>query len=381
MRHYVFLSLLNFISAYPALNEVVFGPNAATLQPVRFEIAPGVESVLSLEPSRKFRSGLPLNHARPGGLFQIGVAPGRPETTTGNLIGPGSGSGSGSDEVIIVDTFPIDGSGGSEIGSGNGSFGIFFPDDFGTTPRPTAEGKCNITNGEIYFQNACHRLLRQGPCDDGEWVVISKEGLPQCANRQCPSDQLWFNKRCVNIDAFSVCGQNEIIYVDYSGNAYCDCQQEFVYDSDLRQCLAEHERGSCSFGEHLQIVNGEVKCVNNICQREDLIYDPNKKRCFKKLFKGRCEKSVSSLITYDDGTAKCFSIENRNIFEVPALSSCPAGSKRDYFGNCRTIFRINSDNPFSYRVPTQYTSRYSACPQNYTKFPDGSCKKVNDLFT
>ncbi|KAL7639498.1 UNVERIFIED_CONTAM: hypothetical protein RMT77_009999 [Armadillidium vulgare] len=349
-----------------------------------FHVAPGIESISNpyRELSRSDGTFLALGISptfRTSNPSPLTLKPVR--SSSSSIIMPGGHMGSGQ---FPKPTFPD-----SETGSGSGNYDatdfdkINFPTEkpSSTTNIPKLIN-CKIENALIDYGGKCHALLTQGPCSPNQWFLINKEGEAYCAQRPCPKENLLYNDRCVSISDSSVCGVSEMLYVEFNGDVYCDCLPYYVYDTDARRCFAEHDRGSCPFGEYLDLdSNDKLRCVENICKRDDLIYNPENKSCYKKIFKGSCKEEKGYEVVYKDKdrTADCGSINNRNIFEVPALTSCPAGSRRDYFGNCQKVRTVRPGGPEAYRVPTQQVSRYSQCPHGLTKYPDGSCRKVNEL--
>ncbi|KAL7639497.1 UNVERIFIED_CONTAM: hypothetical protein RMT77_009998 [Armadillidium vulgare] len=365
-----------------------------------FHVAPGIESIsnpyrelsrsdgtfLTLGSSPTFRTSIPS---------PLTLKPVR--SSSSSIIMPGH-MGSGQ---FPKPTFPD-----SETGSGSGNYDatefdkINFPSEKPsrtaniqklpgyvkeTTPKiPVSkkEIKCKIENALIDYRGKCQALLTQGPCSTNQWLLINKEGEAYCAQRPCQKEKLLYNDRCVSISDSSVCGVSEILYVEFSGDVYCDCLPYYVYDSDARRCFAEHDRGSCPFGEYLDLdSNDNLRCVENICKRDDLIYNPENKSCYKKIFKGSCKEEKGYKVVYKDKdrTADCGSVNNRNIFEIQALPSCPGGSKKDHFGNCQRVI-VRQDGPEAYKVPTHQVSRHLQCPHGLTIFPDGSCRKPNERF-
>lgn len=248
-------------------------------------------------------------------------------------------------------------------------------------PSSERQTSCKIENAFIDYGGVCHTLLTQGPCSRNQWLIINEQEEPTCAQRPCQEGKLYYNGKCVSLSDTSVCGVSEILYVEFTGEVYCDCLPYYVYDVEARKCFAENDQGSCPFGQYLDLdSNDNLRCIENPCKRDDLIYNPKNNKCYKKVYKGPCKDEKGYQVIYNkDGTANCGSVHNRNIFEVPALTSCPAGSRRDFFGNCQKVLRLNPDSPQAYRVPSQQVSRYSQCPHGLTKYPDGSCRKINDL--
>lgn len=247
--------------------------------------------------------------------------------------------------------------------------------------------KCNISQGKIWFKGNCESLLSTSVCSKDHWLLLKEDGQPHCSTRPCPENELYISNKCIDASrSHEYCGNFQIIYTNFAGNSFCDCERDLLYDDGLHKCLPEHSRGSCPFGEILEInLDGRIKCVPHPCKSDDLVLNPSNEICYTKHYFGSCRKSGFEL-EFDDesNTVTCISILTRNILQVPTLTdSCSPGSRRDYFGKCQEVLRSDGSDPFSIFVPSQLTVRsisfFNACPPNFTIYPDGSCRTVNPL--
>ena len=232
---------------------------------------------------------------------------------------------------------------------------------------------CSLALGMIKYEDKCERLLARSACAEGEWLVLSeseKEAI--CQKRPCPFGSVFYKNECINLNTFEACPAGQILFVDYKGNAECDCEVNFHYMPWFGECVPEHEKGQCNFGEYIELskITGQIECVTNPCVMPGYIMNNKTGSCYKKLYKGICSGSVQ--FTEKERTAECLNFQGNNIFEVPTLRSCPPGSRRDFLKNCRK----------SFRVPTRHStsSFFGRCPKGYVKRPRGGCKKLTSLF-
>ena len=237
--------------------------------------------------------------------------------------------------------------------------------------NPTSN--CKLSTGTVYYRGQCERILARGSCASDEWLIVTPSGIPNCEKRPCDWGQLLFKDKCVNLTYLNHCSPGQVIYADFSGSTYCDCEHGYIYDPLLGRCLAEHTRGQCSFGKYMELSknSGEIECVPNPCYIDGYVYIKKYNRCFRKLYNGKCEYLVTPNI--NDFTANCLSFELHNIFEVPTLRHCPKGSRRDFHNQCRKAFRIAT-------YVTQRTF-YGKCKIGFTKDRIGNCRKVSSLFS
>lgn len=263
---------------------------------------------------------------------------------------------------------------------------VFFP---GISDRPTQSpiedksiaendsqidynNDCILQSREAIFEGNCSVLLHQGPCSSGHWLVMSEEnGTAYCSERQCPWDRVYYEEECVNPQGFEVCRRGQILYVDITGYAECDCEPDYIYDPKTQNCYTEHEQGYCNESEYLERdENMQLSCVHNPCGLDGYVNDENG-QCFVKNYIGRCPVYQIDFI-HEVGTADCLTTVPHSIFEVPTLRSCPPGSRRDFFHKCRTVFRVPTQ--------TSFPSIKGQCPDNYLRGPRGACRKVISLF-
>ncbi|KAL7639496.1 UNVERIFIED_CONTAM: hypothetical protein RMT77_009997 [Armadillidium vulgare] len=242
---------------------------------------------------------------------------------------------------------------------------------------------CKFEDALVVYDGKCNLLLRQGPCSVNQWLLINDEDVPYCAPRPCQKGELLYNDNCVNISDASVCGVSEVLYVDFSGEVYCDClPYYYVYDTKARQCFAENDQGSCPNGEVLEIIsNNNLICVKNQCESDKYVYNPSNKRCYKKGYIGSCKEENEDIIVFieKDQTATCVNTDNRNYLKTRAVKSCPFGSKRQNQNKCPKPFKKNRNSPRQYSVSSQNLSKQYPCPPGFTEYPGPSCKKINNL--
>lgn len=233
------------------------------------------------------------------------------------------------------------------------------------------KGNCTLETGYIIVNGTCERLLTIGLCAEGEWLVL-RDNLTECVPRLCPFGELHYNGKCVNVSDVSVCNEGQILYVDFTGYTMCDCETGLIYDAWSGNCYAKHERGSCNFGQYLEVSEaGIVECVPNDCLLDNYVRDENFTGCYRKTYRGYCEPKF--LITHhNNNTADCFtqtSVDDRNIYDVPVLRACPEGSVRSHVNECRERFRLPS--------LTADPSTFGNCKPGHIQGPGGTCRRIH----
>lgn len=236
---------------------------------------------------------------------------------------------------------------------------------------------CGLPYGTIIYKNTCQRLLTQGLCVEGQWLVKkdNSDVTGECVPRPCPQGQLQYEGTCVDASDTTVCNKDQMLYVDLTGHVHCDCEPDFFYDPWRGHCFTQHDRGSCNFGEHLEInEGGAVECVPNPCLMEGYLKENSTGQCYKKMYRGSCEDVDHTLIFHHSNkTAECIVHKTHSIFDLPTLKSCPQGSRRFFGGTCRELFRVPAE--ITYR-----TTSYAHCDFGFTKDRRGTCRRTHKLF-
>ncbi|KAK4304970.1 hypothetical protein Pmani_023113 [Petrolisthes manimaculis] len=234
---------------------------------------------------------------------------------------------------------------------------------------------CTLSSGQVMHNGTCKRLLAQETCVDGEWLVLVDNDNAECRPRPCPYGQLEYNGECVTPENTNVCGYGKILYVEMTGETYCDCEQGSIYDAFSGNCYARYEQGPCTYGNYLdRTVKSNcttMECVPNDCEVDGFISGRNDTICYRKMYSGFCE-SAYHLFHQGNQTVECAAILYRNVFDVATLRTCPEGSLRDHLQQCRRLFHIPSD--------TSYPSLYGDCSTGFIKDPRGICRRVHNMF-
>jgi len=135
---------------------------------------------------------------------------------------------------------------------------------------------------------SCHALLSQGPCGEGEWLVLNEDGSRViCAERLCPcdpadpdlcevevegslSDPRWGRCRVATAAAQEgICQPGEQLLINPYGKGVCGCvtSPPHVTWADDGRCYPIHSQGPCLQGFVLSISNSrmEPECTPGIC--------------------------------------------------------------------------------------------------------------------
>ncbi|CAL4081625.1 unnamed protein product, partial [Meganyctiphanes norvegica] len=234
---------------------------------------------------------------------------------------------------------------------------------------------CDI-EGYIRYQGECYEILSTGPCGEDKWLVMKDYNYAECEPRKCALGNLFYEDKCVNLEDSAICGKGQMLFVESTGIAFCDCDPDYIYFQRDGTCIAENEQGWCPWGEYLvRNVDGNPECKPNPCGISGSVYHENTRRCYKKNYAGICKQGN---IEIKGNEAECMEgqfDDSRNVFEVPTLRRCPKGSKRDLLHECRRRFNMPS-------IPSVLKARhlYGGCSPGWTKAPGGKCKQIRNLF-
>lgn len=237
-----------------------------------------------------------------------------------------------------------------------------------------SNGNCSLAAGQVMHNDTCKRLLAQATCAEGEWLVLGENDLAECKPRPCPFGQLKYNAECVAPENTTVCSYGKILYVEMTGDTYCDCEPGFKYDPFSGNCYARYEQGPCLFGNYLDLTKESncttMECVPNKCEIDGFISGRNDNLCYRKMYSGFCE-SAYQLFHQVNQTVECGAMIWRSIFDVATLRTCPEGSVRDHRQECRQLFHVPSIS--------SYPSMNGECSIGFIKDPNGICRRVHSI--
>ncbi|KAK3861049.1 hypothetical protein Pcinc_032948 [Petrolisthes cinctipes] len=300
-------------------------------------------------------------------------------------------------------------------------------------PQPstsTSSSSCLLSSGNVLHEGLCKRLLARETCAEGEWLVLidnnndNTRPIAECKPRPCPFGKLEYKGQCVDPSDVNICAYGQMLYVEMTGETYCDCEYGFTYDMFSGNCYARQEQGQCSFGHYLDLTEDcTVACVPNKClvdgfvggknedhtavnsrtngdhtavnsrtngdhtavnsrtngdhtaansgTNEDHTAAANSKTCYRKMYYGFCDDAFK-IYNQVNNTVECNDIFIRPIFDVVTLRNCPIGSRRDFQDRCRQTYRFPSTST--------YKSLYGECGIGFKKDPRGACRKVHSIF-
>ncbi|XP_065338739.1 uncharacterized protein LOC135938753 [Cloeon dipterum] len=208
--------------------------------------------------------------------------------------------------------------------------------------------ECSISlNQTVWFERTseCETLLAKGPCETGEWLVMSEDRLkPICKKAACKFPSVHFNDTCVQVRDTSYCPQGMHVTLTETGEGACDCKPAHVYwkpkPTDKEKCFPLFRRGPCKEHEFLVFskTSRKVRCTHNRCP-DGQVKPRRSDQCIPlDTPDGPCNTiQLGSVLTVNETTMElnCApALGNRHIIEAPLLN-CSPGSRRDAAGKCR----------------------------------------------
>lgn len=119
------------------------------------------------------------------------------------------------------------------------------------------ENRC-LSEGKVAAEGKCYSLLSQGPCAEGEWVVLSSSdsATGSCRPRPCQgqefTDDLYVevDGECKAAYGEDVCGGKlgERLFIGPYGKGRCDCDDDWnrgTREDGSTRCYQKNTRGWC----------------------------------------------------------------------------------------------------------------------------------------
>lgn len=238
------------------------------------------------------------------------------------------------------------------------------------TALETNGGSCNVADGRAVYRGVCSLLLARSACLPNHWLVLPQDGTAICQLLDCPLGTLKLGDSCVDPNDEKVCGEGQMLYVNLSGESECDCEPDHYYHHFSGKCYAKHDQGFCQTSFYLELNElNELICVANPCHQNGFVKIGD--RCFKKNYEGICPQADVNPIL-ENGTAECMEIIPLTVFRTVIQTVCPSGSKRIYFRQCRSVYRI----PTQRKVP----KKLGFCPQGFVGGINKNCRHTFSLF-
>jgi len=146
------------------------------------------------------------------------------------------------------------------------------PPDDGSVKLSRAETAC-LAAGKILWpaDEACHRLLEQGPCEPGHWLVLDETSTRvECRPRRCPCDAAQPDLCAVEVETTSecrvaatagqdgLCGPGEQLTVNPRGYGVCSCIGRPLHvlwtseEEEGGRCYPLYQQGPCEAGYQLR---------------------------------------------------------------------------------------------------------------------------------
>ena len=116
--------------------------------------------------------------------------------------------------------------------------------------------RCENPHMYLVRSGECFHPASQGPCEDGEWLVVKNSGMLECERNPCEHpDQVEFSGRCHNIHEDGVCGETALgqrLFVNERGEGVCGCDDGWAAD-EQRICYQEFTPGFCKDNQIIRI--------------------------------------------------------------------------------------------------------------------------------
>ena len=230
---------------------------------------------------------------------------------------------------------------------------------------------CYESEGKVKYLNECQRLLSEEPCDlPNHWLVLGKDGVPICKNRDCDPGFILYENKCVDVEKHT-CNEGMILYAKLTGEGRCDCTEKLIYHQETDSCYDIYDQGPCNDKSILRKnENGTLECVNNPCVNEKLILNEIDGECYKKQFLGECGS-----IEFKDGIASCQVLFANFVYERETEYICREGTKLSFYNECEGTFYSFIGQKES--EPDKITGR---CKSGFIKTKKGTCQKSSGIF-
>ena len=123
-----------------------------------------------------------------------------------------------------------------------------------------------INQGLVPYQGRCWELNATGPCQDGQWLVLSRgrTGGVSCRTRPCPRGQvMWRGRKCADLGSpNSDCSSaTMVVTVNAFGSGVCGCPLDTEYNGQGDNCV--------SLGTKTLLVLPYKDCENGFSRNHD----------------------------------------------------------------------------------------------------------------
>ena len=117
----------------------------------------------------------------------------------------------------------------------------------------------------------CHLPTSQGPCGEGEMVVLGREGVGECVGNPCAEQQLlWTGEECVDMFGQEGCGgRGERLLYNVTGGVECGCEEGWGRVGGGGVCHQHSTQGPCKQGDmvlesdNASYCGEEASCVHH----------------------------------------------------------------------------------------------------------------------
>ncbi|XP_077289874.1 uncharacterized protein LOC143913761 [Arctopsyche grandis] len=147
--------------------------------------------------------------------------------------------------------------------------------------------KC-LSQKKFFIKDSCHSLLSQGPCLDGEWLVLDNNGdysqlekpiRPICKINPCEMNYIWWpdQNKCIQIRIAhaSYCQDNAMVTIEPFGEGSCVCRNGFGMFENGSKCIEYYQQGRCKSSEVVTYdeISGHAVCTIDKCLHENMLHD------------------------------------------------------------------------------------------------------------
>ncbi|KAF2357685.1 protein of unknown function DUF4789 [Trinorchestia longiramus] len=207
--------------------------------------------------------------------------------------------------------------------------------------------ECGLLWGSTLYKGRCEQLLKQGPCQDGFWMVLHRQtNRAHCAVQECPEGSVFIQGSCEELGLRMNelhCNKTQQLIINEYGDPECECPMGRIWHAPTAACYTPHLRPPCDKGFTLQVLD-DGRRASGVCM-ENLCANPG-----EVPMTPQCEVVVPTYVPRPD--FRCYTTSTTDTtHEVNAGSSCEEVVVRAYIsvavdawlgsGHCNSLASIS----------------------------------------